>query len=316
MTLAERQMTYRQLCREGHVRTLFMQPWWLDASGPWDVAFARRNGRLIGAMPFAAVRRWGISMLAMPALTHHLRIWVEKPADISAHKWLTREKQVIWSLIEALPSFGFFSLVFEQDTFENWLPFHWKGFRLELRYTFVIDRATPLHLDQQINRNLRRNLREAGSALTIRPTDDLQGCFDLIRQTHTRQRVALPFSLIHFTRIVEAARAQDAGSLLGAYDQAGRLLSAAFLLWDSERAYYFLSGDTDEGRQAGAGLLLCREALRLAFEIRGVWTFDFCGSMLESVTEIRRQFGARAVPLIKISRAGYRWLDIVYALTR
>ncbi len=316
MTRDERQDIYRRLCAEGREAALFMQPWWLDAAGPWDVALAYRNKQLVGAMPYAPGRKWGISTIGMPRLTHHMRIWTDKPPDISAHKWLTREKQILWALVDALPAFGFFSLVFDSDSFDNWLPFHWKGFRQELRYTFVIDRASPDDLDQQINRNLRRNLREAGASVTVRETDDLKGCFNLFKITHARQRVALPFTLDDLSRIDRGVREHHAGRLLGAYDRDGRLLSAAYMLWDTDRAYYFLAGDSDAGREASAGLLLCREALRIAFEERGVKSFDFCGSMLESVTEIRRQFGAHAVPLMKIFKAGYKWLDAFYALVR
>lgn len=316
MTLAERQSTYRALCEDGHERALFMQPWWLDATGSWDVALAYRNERLVGAMPYAPSRSWGVSRIGMPALTHHLRIWMDKPPDISAHKWLTREKQIIWSLVDALPTFGFFSLVFESDSFDNWLPFHWKGFRQEVRYTFVIDRQAPDELDQHINRNLRRNLREAAGQVTIRPAEDLQSAFQLFERTHARQRIKMPFTPAHLTTIDTAVRSNDAGTLLGAFDEQDRMVSAAYVLWDQDRAYYFLAGDADAGRESGAGIALCREALHIAFEERQVGMFDFCGSMLEPVTEIRRQFGARSVPLMKIYKAGYKWLDALYALTR
>ena len=126
----------------------------------------------------------------------------------------------------------------------------------------------------------------------------------------------MPYSFEAFLKLDQAIMQHRAGVKLGAYSSDQKLISVAYLLWDDERAYYFLAGDNDEGRLMSAGILLCREALRIAFDEKQVKTFDFCGSMLEPITEIRRQFGARAVPLMKMFKANHRWLDIFYKLTR
>ncbi len=241
---------------------------------------------------------------------------MEKPQDISDHKWLTREKQIIWALIDDLPPHGFFSLVFEENSFDNWLPFHWKGFRQEMRYTFVIDHADPDSIDQQINRNLKRNIRQATEEIQIMKEVDPELFFTLCRNTYIRQKMSMPYSFDIFSKIDKAVMDHKAGIKLGAYSSDKKLVAVSYLLWDNETAYYFLAGDDASGRSSGASILLCREALRIAFEERGVKKFDFCGSMLESITEIRRQFGARTVPLMKIFKANYRLLDIVFKLTR
>ena len=316
MSRDERKKKYISLCEQGKISGLYMQPWWLDATGAWDVALAVRNDQVVGAMPYAPGRRWGITTLGMPTLTHHLRIWMDKPPDISDHKWLTREKQIIWLLIDDLPSYGYFSMVFEEGSFNNWLPFHWKGFRQEMRYTFVIDHMHQADLDQHINRNLKRNIKEASADLTVKREVDPKVFYDMCKNTYKRQKMEMPYSFDFFSRIDAAITSHQSGVKLGAYDQQGRLNAVSYLLWDNDRAYYLLAGDDDAGRQHGASILLCREALRIAFQEKQVKAFDFCGSMLESITEIRRQFGARPEPLMKIFKARYKWLDVLYSLTR
>ena len=293
-----------------------MQPWWLDATGSWDVAFAYRNDRIVGAMPFATRRRWGISYIGMPSLTHHLKIWMEKTPDISDHKWLTREKQIIWSLIEHLPRFGFFSMVFDEDSFDNWLPFHWRGFKQEVRYTFIIDHSSPEEINERINSSFKKKLRKASDTLIIRHDIDNQSFFNVCSNTFARKKMKTPFDYKTFLALDEAIHQHNAGTKFGAYTQDGHLLAVSSLVWDDHKAYYYLSGDTDEGREQAASLYLCREAIRIAFEEKGLKAFDFCGSMIEPITEIRRQFGARTVQLMKIFKANYKWLDVVYSLTR
>ncbi|HZV70047.1 MAG TPA: GNAT family N-acetyltransferase [Saprospiraceae bacterium] len=316
MKREERKTQYKSLVQQGKIKSLFLQPWWLDATGSWDVSLAFRNDQVIGAMPFALRKKWGMPYIGMPALTHHMRIWMEKPIDISDHKWLTREKQIIWSLIEDLPPHGFFSLVFAEKSFDNWLPFHWKGFHQEMRYTFVIEGADEETIDLKINRNLKRNIRQASEEVKIRKDVDPEIFFDLCRNTYRRQKMAMPYSYAIFEKIDTAIMKHDAGVKLGAYSLENKLVAVAYLLLDKDTAYYFLAGDDEAGRDSGASILICREALRIAFEEKKVKTFDFCGSMLEPITEIRRQFGARTVPLMKIFKAKSKILDIVYKLTR
>lgn len=316
MTDEQRKAIYQDLCKQGKVTGLFMQPWWLDACGPWGAAIAVRNEQVVGAMPYATGKRWGVSLITMPILTHHLRLWMEKPPDISDHKWLTREKQMIWLLIDDLPDYGFFSMVFEADSFNNWLPFHWKEFKQEMRYTFVIDQVDASTLDQQINRNLKRTLRDNESNLKLTTDIDAGRFYAMCTETYRRQRMKTPFDASTFARLDQAIHEHGAGIKLGITDAYDHLVAVAYLIWDDTRAYYFLAGDNEAGRAMGASITLCREALRIAFEERQLSSFDFCGSMLEPITEIRRQFGARAVPLMKIFRAKYRWLDVLYSLRR
>lgn len=316
MNIEERKNQYRLLCHEKGITSLFLQPWWLDAAGPWDVSFAYRNNRMIGALPFAIGRRWGIRFIGMPAFTHHMQVWMEKPQDISGHKWLTREKQIIWSLIDQLPPFGFFSMVFDENSFDNWLPFYWKGFRQEMRYTFAIDNTKADEIDENSSRNIRRNIRDASQEFSIREITDGARFHELCINTYKRQKLKLPYSFEKFSAADQAIITQHAGIKLGAFSSDNHLMAVAYLLWDNEKAYYLLAGDSDTGRSKGANIQLCREALRISFEERNVKTFDFCGSMIEPITEIRRQFGARTVPLMKIFKANYRWLDILYSLTR
>jgi hypothetical protein len=316
MKREERKKIYTSLCDQGKITGLFMQPWWLDATGEWDVALAVRNDQVVGAMPYAPGRRWGIRTIGMPAFTHHLQIWMDKPPDISEHKWLTREKQIIWLLIDDLQSYGYFSMVFEESSFNNWLPFHWKGFRQEMRYTFVIDRMEQDALDQQINRNLKRNIKEAGAGVDIKSMSDASVFYEMCKHTYQRQRMAMPYSMDLFSGINQAIQKHNAGIKLGAYDKSGKVIAVSYVLWDSKSVYYLLAGDDEAGRQSGASFLLCREALRMAFEEKNVDQFDFCGSMLETISDVRRQFGARPVSLMKIFKAKYKWLDVLYSLTR
>ena len=52
MNREERKKKYSSLCDQGKITGLFMQPWWLDATGEWDLALSVRNEQVVGAMPY------------------------------------------------------------------------------------------------------------------------------------------------------------------------------------------------------------------------------------------------------------------------
>ena len=122
----------------------------------------------------------------------------------------------------------------------------------------------------------------------------------------------MPFSRERLELIDAAVKKHNAGIKLGAYDEQKELIAASYLVWDQDKAYYLIAGDNDKGRESSASHRLCREAMNIAFEEKQLKQFDFCGSMIESISEVRRQFGARIVPLMKIYKAKYRLLDIIY----
>lgn len=310
----QRKEQYTVLCTQGKIQSLFLQPWWLNATGSWDVALAYRNNQLVGAMPYNLSRRYGIKHIGMPLFTHHMKLWMDKPANISSHKWLTREKQIIWALIDNLPAYGVFSMVFSEDSFDNWLPFHWKAFRQEVRYTFQIEHSELETLDQNMNRNIKRNIR-SGEDIVINHLIEAKQFYELCTGTYQRQKMNMPYDYNSFLKLDTAIVENKSGIKFAAHAPDNSPIAVAYLLWDADKAYYFLAGDNEMGRKSGASILICHEALKYAFEEKQVRVFDFCGSMLEPVTEIRRQFGARSVPLMKIFKAKYRWLDILYQLT-
>lgn len=147
----------------------------------------------------------------MPKETHHLQIWMDKPPDVSEHKWLTREKQIIWLILDNLPKFHIFSMVFEEKSFDNWLPFHWRGFRQEMRYTFVIHRDTYLEKGLQVNRNLRRNIKAGEGELSIRMDVDLHSFYKVCQATYVRQQQTIPFTFDFIEKLNEAVEKKHAG---------------------------------------------------------------------------------------------------------
>ena len=108
-------------------------------------------------------------------------------------------------------------------------------------------------------------------------------------------------------RLIEVSREKQQGDLWGAYDAAGQLHAAAFVVWQDQSAYYIAGGGNTALRNSGAHSLVLWEAIRYVAEFAD--RFDFEGSMLPGVERFFREFGARQIPYFTITKGKLSLLD-------
>src|SRR5260370_7073664 len=80
----------------------------------------------------------------------------------------------------------------------------------------------------------------------------------------------------------------------------GRIHAAVYIIWDDRSAYYLMGAADPELRNSGATSLLLWEAIQFAATVTR--SFDFEGSMIESIERFFRAFGAKQKPYFHISR--------------
>jgi hypothetical protein len=107
----------------------------------------------------------------------------------------------------------------------------------------------------------------------------------------------------------KALSKRKAREIFFAVDSQGREHSALYLMWDNQSAYVHMVGEDYNLRSSGAGILLVWEAIKFTRETLGLNKFDFEGSMIEPIEEVRRSFGARQVPYFVISKRC--WLKLL-----
>ena len=286
---------YRKFCRQHNDLPIFFKDWFLDAvceDGEWNVVIIEKGNEIQGVLPYFKKRKWGFQYIAMPHFVKHLGPYLPQSKEKSL--------PIVQALIEGLPKIDCFKQDFTPQV-TDWLPFYWKGFQQSTRYTYVIDLSQPLDLIYQgINRNMRRNIKKAEKELSIVHNLDLNTFYQINQKSFTRQQLATPYSFKLLQQQDDALLKQQARQLFFAKDTSGNLHSAAYLIWDKNRAYYHLSGDDPDFRKSGSGIYLIWKAIEYAKNQLGVSFFDFEGSMMPNVEAIRRQFGARQVPFFSI----------------
>jgi hypothetical protein len=275
-------------------RTLFQQPWWLDAVAPnaWDAAVVVKNNEVVGRLPFVRKRRRGLTILSQPQLTPFLGPWVNAGSGKPLMR-LEREHEILRSLISALPRHDVFIQDFHYSA-HNCLPFYWDGFSHTVKYSYVLDDLLDHdRLWNGLRKTVRRHIRNAEQQLSVRAVDDIEILISLNRMTFERQGLPHPYSPDLLRNLDAACRARGVRRLFLAEGADGTPHAALYLVWDSESAYDLIGGSDPRLRNSGAVSLLKWEAIKYAGQVTR--RFDFEGSMLEPIECAFRAFGGRQV---------------------
>ena len=281
---------------------IFQQPWWLDAVAPgrWGQSVVERDGRTVARLPFTVRGRGRWRMLTQPPLTQTLGPWVES-SEAKAANALAREMELLTELEAALPPAEVFLQSFS-PTMLNALPFFWAGYRIQVRYTYRLEElASEEAVWDGLRGNIRREIRKARKRVEVRDDLGLDRFHAVWVKTFERQGLKPPFSFAQLDRLDAACAKRGARAMLFAVDEAGRVHSVTYVVWDEHAAYYLLGGSDPELRTSGAASLLMWQAIMRAREVTN--TFDFEGSMLPPLERFFRAFGASQTPYLSVSRA-------------
>jgi len=285
--------------------SIFQNSWWLDAVAPnsWHSIEVIENDTLKARLPYIMQKKRGLTLLTMPTLTQTLGPWLA-PSQAKYAKQLSREKDLMTSLISKLPAYDYFSQNFHYSI-TNWLPFYWQGFTQTTRYTYVLKNLNDLEeIWSGFQENIRREIRKAKKILTVKTDLDINRFFNINALTFQRQGKQIPYSLEFLQRLDMTCIKHQARKIFFAEDAQGRIHAAIYIVWDENSAYYLMGGADPELRNSGATSLLMWEAIQFAATVTK--KFDFEGSMIESVERFVRAFGARQIPYFQITRMSRR----------
>ena len=299
---------YREFCTAEPTIPIFSKPWWLDAvcgKDNWDVAVVEKGGRVIASMPYYIVKSSGMWTITMPKLTQTMGPWIKYLPNQKYASRLSFEKKIMSELINGLPYFDSFSQNFHYSI-TNWLPFYWHGFKQTTRYTYAIDNLTDLEeVESRFKGNMRNKIRKAQKLVRI-VTDKLVDEFYKVNKlTFNRQHMSIPY-LEFLKRQDNTLKEHNARKIFFAVDNDEQVHSALYLIWDSMSSYVHMVGEDTNLRQSGAGIFLILEALKFTSQELNLDCFDFEGSMIESVEEVRRSCGGVQKPYFQITKVNSR----------
>lgn len=305
--------TYRNLCNNFPSLPLFMKDWWLDivcSPENWNVALAEKAGKILGVFPYPLKKKYGFKTITMPHLTQTLGPWLFFPPKQKKTTKFSFQKEVLTSLIQELPPLDFFSQNFHYS-FENWLPFYWKGFQQTTRYTYILENLSDLEsVFSNFRSNIKTDVRKAQRQVKVVPSRDIEQFYKLHKTIFEKQNLSPKYNFSLLRKIDESCSKKRCREILFAKDSQGKIHACVYLVWDETDMYYLMGGSDPSLRKSGAISLLIWESIQLASQIGR--QFNFEGSMIENIERFFRSFGATQKPyfhISKINSPAYRFLS-------
>lgn len=307
---------YEALCAEHDDMPLFMQRWWLDcvcAGKRWDVWLCEdADGTVIAAMPYLHRRRLRFVRFVMqPTHSQIGGVWLSDAVRNDAAK-LSGVAQRLVKFLKSLKLWYYYQQ-YEPDS--PLVPLLADmGFSTRKRVTYRIEDIRDMAaVEQRCSKNKRRQLNKA-SGLSVAYNLDPEEFYAFHSRTLRGRKRLISYSREYFLVIYSHAIRRGQGRIISLTDYEGRLLAAAFVVWDKARLYYLIPAFDAAYKESGASARLVMEAIRLASEL-GL-AFDFEGSMIPGVAKHYKQYGPEPVhyygvekaynPLFRLFRWAYR----------
>ena len=315
MSMSDSKQKYKKYCEQNRSIPIFLSYDWLSMlakNDQWDVALVEKGGELFAALPYVWEYKWGFKIISMPLLTPYLGIWMKYPEGQKEGTRLSFEKEIMFEVISNIGAFSYFKQHLLPSV-SNGLPFHWNGFRQTTRYTYVLER--PLEEEtiyEGLQQNIRRQIKKGQKIVKVVDSININKLQEIKSISYSEKGKKLPVSEDYLVRIFKYCLEHKCGKLLSAEDENGDVHAMMLLVWDQEVCYYLYGATLPSFKNSGAMSLLMWESIKLAAE-KGL-SFNFEGSMIESVERFFRSFGAKQVPYLAVEKynsAGYRLLSSV-----
>lgn len=283
-----------------YANNVFEQPWWLDivAQGAWQEVVVEEAGEVVGRLPFCTRN----NMIELPALTQTCGIWI-KETEQGINDSLSREKKIIFELMDQLPRFKSFKVAFDTSR-QYFLPFLWKGFKVSPRVSYRISDLTDLEKTySNFSKTVKKNIKSAQKKVEITTVSDVDVLLDIMDKTFAVQGRKYPVSKEIIRRIVEECDRRGNGKMYTAVDKQGNVHACSYFVYDENVFYYLIAGSDSEYRSSGAQTLILWEAIQYASQVSKI--FDFEGSMVEGIETFFRRFGGDPVVYYEISQESF-----------
>ncbi len=293
--------------------TLFHKSYWLKASGrPFDLWGAYKSGNLIAGYVASRKSLLGRPVVAAPYLSAYAGLILKKPEGSPVHQ-ISVQQEVAASFARFLPDTYSWGISLFSPGIECMLPFIWDNFVVRPWYTYVLDISDLDRVWAGIDGEWRREIRKATAAGVEVLTDvSYEKIIDVVNQSYERQGTHFRSEAVE-PYFRELSRRNLCRPFL-CVDKTGRVLSAAYAVWDDKRVYSILQGFTDERTYTGASPLVKWEMMKFASEKLGIREMDLEGTLLPRLESFHRRFGGKLTPHYEI-----RWgkaIETLVALNR
>ncbi len=318
--MSENKEEYRRFIQNRMDIPVFFQDWWLEAVSEgqtWDIFLLKdKEDQIRLILPYIITSKFGFQMCKQPKLTPFLgaKLFYPKP-ELKQAKRLSFENEFLGQLSRQLQQKDilYFNQLFSPKM-TNWKPLFWSGFLQTTYYRSVLHGISDLkttHHGFKYNKKYEIN-KFAKSGGLIEESEDAGKMYDLILSSYQNDKNSIPFSKELYLRLNAAISAKGHRKIFQAKDRSGNVIAALFLVIDFDRAYLINTGMDYRFKDSTAKSALIWHAIQYASKY--VDTFDFCGSMIPSISDFFQGFGGIEEPYSRIFRYQNKLVKSIFTL--
>lgn len=268
---------------------IFNKSYWLKAvSNNFKILICEENKKIIGGIVLPSLYN---KFYRNPKLTPQLGVLLY-PYN-TKEKYSTRiskEIDITKTLIDKLTDIKVFDYNFSYN-FTNMLPFIWKNYSIEPRYTYVLENLKDMDLVyNNFQNDTKYSIKKAlKSEISIRGEGSIEDFYEVNKKSFERQKIEVPYSFEFLKKLDNTMEVNHSKKILFGLNKSNEVIAAVYLIYDKKCTYYLMGGTDPAYRNTGVQTLLIWEAIKFASTVSEC--FDFEGSTIESIENYFRNFG-------------------------
>jgi hypothetical protein len=245
-------------------------------------------------------RVMGVKIVWQPPLTPYSGL-VFRRYECKYVKELTDKKEIATELIAFLRTQYRWGMLSFDPLVTDMQPFIWNGFKVNVRYTYVLDLSDMERVWSNISSNARQVIGKAQrDGLMVIAAESFDDMLDLVNKTYQRQKRHF-FSLNSLNKYHDALLHSNLCKGFLCLDKEGNKIASDLIVWDHRTVYGVISGYDEKKKHRGAGFLCGWEIIKFISQALGYKTYDLGGSMIPRFEDVLRRYGGKLTPYYRIS---------------
>jgi len=299
---------WNSFVRKSPQGSLFSETWYLDIlKVKYQVlCVIDEDNSIIAGIVLAKNQ---INTYSNPMLDKYLGVLLKDEVLPRSQKTLSKQYKAQELLVSDLKKYKSFDYYFHSN-YTNWIPFYWKGFTQQTRYTYRINLKENIDdIQKKFHGNLRNDIKNAiKNDINIIRDIDFDSFFDIINKTFLRQGSKAPFDKLKLKSFIEKMNNKGCYNSFAARDSKGNTIAVCGIVHDSKSSYLILNGIDIKKHIRGANALMLFESIKYYQSKCNL--YDFEGSMLPGVEQFYRRFGGELASYYRI------WSDNFFNYTK
>ena len=287
--------------------SVYLESGFLDAllPGKWQgIIVCDDDGNMLALMPLFLGSKLGMKHALQPMITKYWGVAFKDAIYTNTYKEYSWKKKYLEAIINVIPkNLVSFSYNFHPE-FDYPLPFYWKGYSLQTRFTYYLD--TDLKSTDELFKNygssLKTNIRHAQkNGISIIEEHTAENLFEILPfSSKSNETIISPKYYPWFKAVFGYGRPSGKCYSFTALDINKKPIASSFILQDMKTIFVHSLFIHRDFRLSAASGLLMHHIITMAAEKH--LKVDLTGSMIEPVEAFDRHFGARPVPYLTISK--------------